>query len=121
MVPESGDPFTILRVEDPADAVMVTDIALDACQVSVTLWPVLIEVELAERVTVGATFGLELPHEIEPQTANREAPQEIQRNGLLIIRRLRGLSGPDRARIRCWGRPGGCCYKGETDRPRETH
>jgi len=93
---------------------MVTDVALDACQVSVTLCPVLIEVELAESVMVGATFGLELPHEIEPQTANREAPQEIQRKDLLIIRKLRGLSGRDRARIRCWGRPGGCRYKGET-------
>ena len=96
---------------------MVTEVALDACQVSVTLWPLVIEVELAERVMVGATFGLALPHETEPQTANKETPHEIQRNGLIIIRRLRGLSGRNRPRSDAEADSGGCRYIGESVRP----
>jgi hypothetical protein len=78
-LPESCEPLTTLLVEDPAAAVMVTDEAFDACQVSVTLWPLLIDLALAERVMAGAT--LELPHDAAPHISAIRAPQEIQRNG----------------------------------------
>ena len=58
---------------------MVTEAALNACQLSVTLWPLLIVVVLAEKVIVGATFFEELAQEEQPQIAAIRAPQEIQR------------------------------------------
>jgi len=54
---------------------MVTEVALKACQLSVTLWPLLIVVVLAEKVIVGATFFEELAQEEQPQIAAiRAAP-----------------------------------------------
>ncbi len=45
-----------VRVEDPAVAVIVTDVALSACQFRVTLCPELMEFVFAEKTRVG---GLE--------------------------------------------------------------
>jgi hypothetical protein len=58
---------------------MVTEVALNACQVSVTLWPLLIVVALAEKVMVGGAFLGELAQEEQPQIAAISAPQKIQR------------------------------------------
>lgn len=58
---------------------MVTDVALKACQFSVTLCPLLIAVVLAEKVMVGAAFFEEVEQEEQPQIAAIRAPQEIQR------------------------------------------
>jgi hypothetical protein len=66
-------------VEEPADALMVTEVALNACQFNVTLWPLLIAVVLAEKVMVGTAFFEELAQEEQPQIAAISAPQEIQR------------------------------------------
>lgn len=64
---------------------MVTDVALKDCQFRVTLWPLLIAVVLVEKVMVGATFGLELPHDTEPHNAAISAPQEIHRTACVFI------------------------------------
>jgi hypothetical protein len=78
-VPDVCEPLTTARVVEPSDAVMLTDVALRACQFSVTLCPVLIEPVLAEKVMVGATFFELLAHDEEPQIAASRAPQKIQR------------------------------------------
>lgn len=78
-VPDICEPLTTLRVEEPADAVMVTEFALEACQLSVTLWPLLIETVLAEKVMVGAAFFELLAQDDEPQMATIRATNEIQR------------------------------------------
>lgn len=46
-----------VRVEEPLLALMVTEVALVVCQLKVTLWPLVIDVVLAERVTVGVGGG----------------------------------------------------------------
>jgi hypothetical protein len=78
-LPDVCEPLTTVRLEEPADAVMVTEVALKACQFSVTLWPLLIVVVLAEKVMVGAAFFEELAHEEQPQIAAIRTPQQIQR------------------------------------------
>ena len=77
--PDACELVMRVRVEEPAVAVIVTDVALVACQVSVTLCPLLIEVGLAASVTLGADgVAFEVPpHEERPQTANRRVPDEI--------------------------------------------
>jgi hypothetical protein len=59
--------------------VIVTEVALNACQLSVTLWPLLIVVVLAEKVIVGATFFEELAQEEQPQIAAIRAAQVTHR------------------------------------------
>jgi hypothetical protein len=78
-LPDVCEPLTTVRLEEPPDAVMITDVALKACQFSVTLWPLLIVVVLAEKVMVGAVFFELLAQEEKPQIAAIRAPQEIQR------------------------------------------
>jgi hypothetical protein len=64
-------------------AVMVTEVEFEACQLTVVLCPVLIEVGVAERVTLGAGGGRVvfrlLAQEREPQIAASRAPHENQR------------------------------------------
>ena len=64
-LPESCVPLTRVRVDEPAVAVMVTAVALAACQFSVTLWPLVTALALAERLMLGATFDFEFPHDAE--------------------------------------------------------
>lgn len=78
-LPDICEPLTTVRLEEPADAVIITDVALKACQFSVTLWPLLIVVVLAEKVMVGAIFFMVLAQEEKPQIAAITAPHEIQR------------------------------------------
>jgi hypothetical protein len=86
-LPDICEPVTILRVDDPAEAVMVTDVALNACQFSVTLWPLLIAVVLVEKVIVGAILAPESPQAVKPHNAAIKAPQEIHRTAWVFIRR----------------------------------
>jgi hypothetical protein len=92
-LPESCEPLTSVRLDEPAIAVIVTDVALDACQFSVTLWPGLSEFVLAERVMAGATFGSEFPHDAETNIAPIRIPQEIERNASFIIGSLIRIRG----------------------------
>jgi hypothetical protein len=78
-LPDVCELLTTVRLEEPPDAVMITDVALKACQFSVTLWPLLIVVVLAEKVMVGAAFFEVLAQEEQPQIAAIRTPQEIQR------------------------------------------
>jgi hypothetical protein len=75
-LPDVCEPLTTVR---PSDVLMVTDVALKACQFSVTLWPLLIVVVLAEKVMVGAFFLEAVAQEEQPQIAAIRATQEIQR------------------------------------------
>lgn len=84
-VPEPCEVVVRVRVEDPAVAVIVTEVAFEDCQVSVTFCPALMDVGVAKRVTLGAeddvAFEL-LAQEEKPQTANSRNPQEIHRTAL---------------------------------------
>jgi hypothetical protein len=64
---------------------MITDVALKACQFSVTLWPLLIVVVLAEKVMVGAAFFEVVAQEEQPQIAAIRTPQEIRRTAWQFI------------------------------------
>ena len=70
-----------VRVEEPEVAVTVTDVAFVACQVSVTLCPLVIEGVLAARVTLGADgVAFDEPAQEERlQTAKSRIPEQIQR------------------------------------------
>ena len=63
-------------------AVMVIEVALVDCQLRVTLWPLAIDVELTESVTVGVDgtvfLGLEA-QEQAPHKATSKVPREIPR------------------------------------------
>lgn len=79
-VPDACELVVRVRVEEPAEAVIVTDVAFVACQVSVTLCPLLIEAGLAASVTLGAELAFDVPAQEEnKQTANRRVPEDIQR------------------------------------------
>jgi hypothetical protein len=80
--PDACEVVVRVRVEEPAEAVIVTEVAFVACQVRVTPCPLLIDAGLAASVTLGAEdeVALEEPAQDEkPQTANRRVPEEIQR------------------------------------------
>ena len=78
--PDACELVVRVRVDEPADAVIVTDDASVACHVSVTLCPLLIDAALAVSVTLGAELAFERPaHEEKPQTANSRVPKDIQR------------------------------------------
>ena len=96
-----------VRVDDPAVAVMVTDVAFTLCQFNVTLWPALMALALAENISVGAP---DFPAETPVQAHNAAikisaAEQPIQRKVFLLI--VFFLSAPKalypktRAMVRC--------------------
>jgi len=81
-------------------AVMVIEVALVDCHVRVTLWPLAIDVEFTDSVTVGVDggtilFGLEA-QEQAPHKATSKVPREIPRKhafvmcSCLVPRRRRG-------------------------------
>lgn len=84
MLPEVGEPETTFRVEDPAVAVMVTELALNEVQLRVTLWPVLIAFVLAEKLISGGSF-CNPPHAVTPHIAPNKIPQKMQRTASLLI------------------------------------
>lgn len=75
-----------VRVEDPAVAVMVTDVALPACQFRVTLCPELMEFVFAEKTRVGGfepllvlvVWLLEQEHKHNAVTINPRANPQTQ-------------------------------------------
>jgi hypothetical protein len=79
-------------VEDPTVAVIVTDVALVACQSRVTLCPELMVFVVAEKTSVGAFDPLPVPvvvvwlleqeHRHNPVPIN---PKAIPRNQLFVI------------------------------------
>jgi hypothetical protein len=81
-----------VRVEVPAVAVIVTDVALLACQFRVTLCPELMEFEVAEKTRVGgfeplpgpvlAVWLLEQEHKHKPVAIN---PKATPRNQFFVI------------------------------------
>ena len=74
-----------MRVDAPAAAVMVTDVAFVVCQFNVTLCPELIELELAEKVRAGLVALLRpLQHHNESKAAEVTAGA-IQRQSFVII------------------------------------
>jgi hypothetical protein len=79
----------MLRVEVPAEAVIVTEVALNDCQFKVTLCPLLIVFVLAENVMVGAgALGLELLAQDERNhKAKTRAPQQMQRRVRELMRK----------------------------------
>ena len=78
--PDACELVVTVRVEEPAVAVIVTDVASVDCHVSVTLCPLVIDAELAASVTLGAEVAFEGPAQEEtPHTANSRVPEEIQR------------------------------------------
>lgn len=81
-VPDACDVVVMVRVEDPAVAVIVTEVALEVFHVSVTACPALMDAGVAVSVTLGAEddVAFELPAQEEKlQTANSRDPQQIQR------------------------------------------
>ncbi len=90
-----------VRVVPPAAAVMVTDEAFVACHDSVTLCPLLIEVLLAEKVSVGEPeFWFPIPCEPHPLIATRpiavpmrRAKEQIPRGFILRVSTKSYLQG----------------------------
>ena len=66
-----------MRVDDPAVAVIVTEVELVACQLKVTLCPGLIVFEFEVSAMVGAAgmFALLLPQELAPTMARSRVTQ----------------------------------------------
>ena len=86
--PDACELVVTVRVDEPAVAVIATEVALVACHVSVTLCPLLIDAVLAASVTLGADEELAWevpPQEDKPQTANSRVPDEIQRTAKQFI------------------------------------
>ncbi len=112
-LPEAFELVVRLRVEVPAVAVMVTEVALEDCQLSVTDCPELMEVELAVSVTLGVdgnvVLGL-LAQEERPQAASSKIPQEGEQRFFRLMCLCPGPVERDTAReIRC--RTGHCCCR----------
>lgn len=102
MLPDACELVVTVRVEDPAVAVIVTDVAFTVCQFKVTLLPASIDAALAEKISVGAS---PLLSPVQPEKDNRAsgiAPQVTQRNNLVFILRFRDAALPkERATFRC--------------------
>ena len=77
-----------VRVAEPLLAVIVTEVALVDCQVTVTAWPLVIDVALTVSVTVGKAgticFGLDA-QEPAPHKERSKVPQEILRKHCFVI------------------------------------
>ena len=98
--PDSWELVSSVRVDDPAVAVIVIEVALLICQFSVMLCPSLIDVALAEKTSVGAADGVgvgvgvgfwpETPEqEHRAQNAIGASPDAIQRKLIFFIRCMR--------------------------------
>ena len=99
-----------MRVDEPAVAVLVTELAFVVCQVSVTLCPSLIEFELAENTSVGlcgggvvVDFWPELvEQEQSPQRAIGIIPNAVRQKLILFIHGLEQQSFASNVRdLRC--------------------
>jgi len=92
IVPEAWVLFVTVRVSVPAAAVIVTEVAFESFQVSVTLWPDVIEAALADNTTLGLTggggglFGVLMEQPARPPTASSNIPLVIRRKPVWFIR-----------------------------------
>lgn len=89
-VPDAWALVVTVRVEDPAAAVIVTDVAFVLCQLSVTLCPVSIDAGLTTRLMVGFAGGgggvLARPAQpLKPAIATDRHPKTMQRKWVLFI------------------------------------
>ncbi len=90
MLPDAFELVVRVRIEDPAAAVIVTEVALDDCQFRVTGCPDVIDFALAVSVMVGTEFWPELEtplQELRPQRAANMVAQAMLPRNLLSIRR----------------------------------
>jgi len=86
-LPEASALVVSVFVEDPAVAVIVTDVAFAICQLSVTLCPKLMAVALAVSVTVGFAGGTALTL-LQPIRFSKAMPatiNAIHRKCVLLI------------------------------------
>jgi hypothetical protein len=83
-VPEACGVEATVRVELPAVAVTVTEVALVVCQLSVTLCPALIEFAFAEKTSVGARPARPL-QALSPHKTSGIIPPVMQRSLFLLI------------------------------------
>lgn len=78
-----------VRVEEPAVAVIVTEVAFAVCQFSVTVCPALMAPELAENTRSGALpLPLALLTPLQPENDNKAtgiAAQVTQRNNFVFM------------------------------------
>lgn len=84
-LPEACELVVNVRVDEPAVAVIVTEVALADCQFKVTVSPALIAPELAENTRSG---GPPLLSPLQPESASKAtgiAPQVTQRNIFFFI------------------------------------
>ena len=87
-----------VRADEPAVAVIVTDVALVAFQFRVTLCPELIELVFAEKTKVGGVepllvLVLLLLEQDDKHNAVAINPRAIPRKQIVVIRRLRANEG----------------------------
>ena len=74
-LPEASELVVSVRVDEPAVAVMVTELAFTACQVNVTLCPASMAAALAEKTSDG---GSELLTPLQPDSDNNATGIEAQ-------------------------------------------
>ena len=95
-MPDAFELVSSVRVEEPAVALIVTEVALVVCQFSVTLCPSLMVLAVTEKTRVGAAGGdggcggfspeLGVEHEQSTQNAIGRIPNAVQRRQMLFIR-----------------------------------
>lgn len=93
-LPEGCELVVTVRVDEPAVAVIVTEVALAVCQFSVTVWPASIAPELAENTRLGASALLSPVHPENDNKATGIAPQVTQRNNFIFISLFVALPSP---------------------------
>lgn len=101
-LPEAWDVPGSVRVELPAVAVIVTEVAFVVCQLRVTLCPALIEFTLAEKMRVGAALDPPTPLQaLSPHKANVIIPLVMQRILFLLILLYAGFPKLHSPELRC--------------------
>jgi len=75
MLPEASELVVSVRVDEPAVAVIVTEVAFTACQVRVRLCPASMAAALAEKTSEG---GSELLTPLQPDSHNNATAIEAQ-------------------------------------------
>lgn len=81
-LPEASELVVSVRVDEPAVAVMVTEVAFTACQVSVTFCPASMAAALAEKTSDG---GSELLTPLQPDSDNNATGIEAQVTQRMIL------------------------------------
>jgi hypothetical protein len=101
MLPEASELVVSVRVEEPAVAVIVTEVAFTACQVKVTLCPTSMAAALAEKTSDG---GSDLLTPLQPDSDNNATGSEAQvtqRRMLFLIVDSLHCPPQERATFRC--------------------